>query len=162
MSKELEDQRFRKIKISPKGVELVYETYKNSDVHATVFKSDDEPLESFREALQELKPFIRRILGLPKAYMETIHIRSIGIAYKGAEERMQLTVHGVKDLSDSFRPWNINTPLMAGPDEDEDASDLGPTLNDEEMIAVDNIIREAIQYLMGKRAPKPEQLKLVS
>lgn len=157
-------KKIKKIHIKKKKtgdqINISYEVYEKGDVKTVVFSSEDEPLHSFTQALEDLTDCIAKIFQFSPKYAESLEARGISLSYQGADERMGAVFSAVMTRETSSRPFNLHTPLLLEPSEDGD--DDGPVLSPACLKRIDDLVSEAYDYLDGKRAPKPEQLKLVS
>ena len=155
-----ESRTIKKVKINSKGgVNVVYDIISDGDLQTVVFQSDDEPLQSFYDAMEALKTTVQRICEYTDKYMDTLRVSGLSIFVK--KERRSVTIHAIKDLESAHRPLNIHTPLLDEPNDESEEGDP-MTLIPDDVSRIQHVIAEAEKYLKGKRAPKPEQLSLVS
>lgn len=143
-----------------KLITIGYDIKDRGDVKSTVFKSEDEPLSSFIQSMEALKACMVGIFQFTPKYAENLEVRGVSLSYQGEDERLGVVFSGVMTRDTASRPFNLHTPLLFEPS--EDGENEGPTLSVACLNKIEDLISEAFDYLDGKRAPKPEQLKLVS
>lgn len=113
-----------------------------------VYASSDEPLKTFRSAMQSLQDDVNTLLGWPDDDAGDISVRSISVKYiEGG--RIGLNIGGTKVIAGSRSPFNFVTPYLEQATNKEDAVGM---LSKKIAFKVEKIIEEAVRYVKGERA----------
>lgn len=106
MEHELNSKRiFQKIKFNGKTVTIQFINKKTND--KTLLEADDEPLDTFKDALQELKFYFINIAELSST--DTVEIRALSLSQNNDNEQLAI-ITGLKTLK-TGKKILINTPL---------------------------------------------------
>ncbi len=144
--------KFTKIKYDPaKGVHFEYvNSGRATDQHKTVFKSEDQPLNSFVDALASLREYVCHALQFPTSYMEGMAVTEIKLDWKNGVCTVEVCF--VKALiaeeGGKTRLWKAATPkqrLSA-----DDMEELPYPLR--------ILIQEAQRYIAGERGDQQQSL----
>lgn len=151
---------FNKIKVKGVDVDLSYSQVKGEDIISSTLKKSDDPLESFKEAIQALKPEVITLAELPEEWSKDIVVLGMTLKYGDLQNGNQLkgfTISATRYLETSNSPMNFATPYKEFPNIEDEENELSEVLAAvQEKINV--IIVEAEKYLNGQRAAR--QLKL--
>lgn len=144
--------RFKKIKFNGQKVTLVYEREtKDGGWDEYSLSCSDQPLPSFKDALQSLAQDIREMAELPEDYLTRITVTSVSLSYAGEEEVMGAVITGQMLLYHSVVGLNINTPHKPSAPYGEDA-DPKQLLTEDCVKRIEELIRAAEKYVDGERA----------
>lgn len=111
------------------------------------YASSDEPLRSFRAAMQQLQVDVVEIIGFMKDDAGDITIRAVAIKYK--EGVRGLVIGATKHVKGARIPFNFTTPYLEQAKDGEDhVGFMSKKLN----VKLDVIIAEAVKYIDGERA----------
>lgn len=133
-------------KLTRKDVKI---TYSQGDSQTTI-REIDNPLATFGQAFDALKPLVAVILHLPKDYAnESMRIVAIEIGSKGGARTV--VIHASKSFDDASKQFEIKTPerLLEKATEEGEYS---PVLTDAKCELVWDAIEEARKYVVGERA----------
>lgn len=133
-------------KLTRKDVKI---TYSQGESQTTI-REVDNPLPSFGQSFDALKPLVGVILHLPKDYAnESMRIVAIEIGSKGGAHTV--VIHASKSFDDASKQFEIKTSerLLEEPTEEGEYS---PVLTDAKCQLVYDAIEEARKYVMGERA----------
>ncbi len=135
----------RSIRLKRRAVVITWEN--QGEDHALT--SRDMPLPSFVKAVENLRSLILDILHLPTDYQHGLKPTGLTLAEK--QETQLVSLVATKELNDCNSPFNIATPLrfLSVPQEEGSYS---PPLTEKQCALVDEVIREAKDYVKGKRA----------
>ena len=137
--------KFKTIKVSAKLVSLEYITaVEGGDVHTDVTYPDD-PLPSFKKAMEAMTPFVLDIVSLQESYGQSITVTGLKVKHlDDAKIGLQLICQRALP---SGRVWNFNTPYV------ESGLEETPGLLSADCVkAVQTVINEAEKYLKGERS----------
>lgn len=152
--------RVKKIKVvnTERGATKISANYEkvlpNDDFDEFSFTSSDEPLDSFRAALQAVVPFVLNILDVDNTWDEDL-MTVTGVSFSHAQKKMGVVVIAQKVVSRGGI-FNINTPHFVF-DEEGDAWDK--VIEGYYKLFL-NLQAESLRYIQGDR--KNTQLSLPS
>jgi hypothetical protein len=160
-----------KIKFNKGKIEIEYEKCdRETDSKKTQFCSYDEPLPSFKDALQAMALHAEEICEFPAGFFtapsaetgdgEVIRQkgRVLGVSFSYADKDgiMGASITVLRELITSQAPLVINTPHLAEAEYSEGSSQ--PLLTDDCVRALYALKDEAMKYLNGERAVKQPSL----
>lgn len=157
-----------KIKWDKGKMDITYSQFDcETDVRDISFCSYDDPLDSFKKALQRLAAHVEKICEFPKGYLsgpediEQAPGRVISVSFSySAKDIMAATITVLRDLKGATSPLVINSPNL--PEDQYSASGTQPILPFECVVALNHLKDEAVKYMAGERASKQEELALVA
>lgn len=131
-----------KVRLTRRHVKINY-TNNSAEIELT---EKDNPLPSFKEAIEALGALVLSICHLPLTYAEGMRVSGLTLTAKGL-----VTIQAVKSFEDASGPLNIATPLRFLDLPDEEGT-YSPALTDAQVALVDSVLEEAKQYVLGNRA----------
>ncbi len=126
--------------------------YTNNSTVITLTENEN-PLPSFKSAVEALGPLVLAICHLPDTYDNGLRVSGLTLTAKGL-----VTLQAVKSFDDASGPLNIATPLRFLDLPEEEGSYSEP-LKPEQVALIDTVLEEAKQYVLGKRAQGTLPLK---
>jgi hypothetical protein len=137
--------RITKVRLKQRAVVIEYEN--EGETHSVT--SRDVPLPSFVEAVANLSGLVLDILHFPKDYAEGL--KTTGLTMVEKQETELVCIVATKELPECHSPFNIATPLrfLAHPAEEGSYS---PALSSAQVAAVQAVIAQAKEYVLGRRA----------
>jgi len=120
--------------------------------------SSDQAMPSFGTSMLALKSHVLQMLGLDGEYGLNMAVLSVGIKFKGVDERMGATISCEKYLKGGSKPFTFTTPYRSVAKEivkkgkKATVGSLLDTLTPECVSALKVVQDEALGYLNGKRA----------
>ena len=108
----------------------------------------DNPLKSFYDALDALKPHVCALCELHARDAEKISVTGITCRYSG--EQTNALIVARKVIKKGKRVFNITTPLL--PMYEDEANKSVDHMEEDQAKAVEAVISEATKYLGGERA----------
>lgn len=121
-------------------------------------KCNEPPLESFKDSLKALVPYVVKDLELPDSYATTLKVRGVTFSFGGEFDTMGAVVTSLKTLRNSNAPLVLNTPHKTVEPYNE-GGDESNCLSLGFCSALDDVIEEAIKYVQGNRAQQQLPLK---
>lgn len=110
----------------------------------------EAPLESFNEAMNNLRTVVREMLELPEKWVETVLIKTLSISRTKA---------GTRSVSIAFsrtgktgRTFAAPTPLFRIDSPENEDERIDPELSKKSIELVVIMINEAMRYVAGERA----------
>lgn len=159
--------RFLKIKYSPAKKEddknsysFTYDLIKGHNENGQeikesfVFKSYDEPVQKFKDALQGLCPHLTEYCELPANYASRIKVRGVSITHGDHEDGRKipgLIITGVMQYKKSHGVLVLNTPFKQSEFLTEAGGDESKLLSDECIEVLETLFAEAERYIIGER-----------
>ena len=141
---------FSRIALNTKRVAIDYRGQMENpkDKSATAFTSTQKPKQEFADAFTAFLPIVRKLLGIPAAWFESVLVTAVHIGE--AKGRRTVQVSCMRTIPDTNAPFNFTTPLLWEPaDGDESEGRLvWPKGLDE---ALTKIQAQASAYLSGAR-----------
>ena len=135
----------RKVRLKRRVVLIDYE---NEGEHHTI-SSRDNPLPSFVKSVENLATLVLDLVHLPSDYIHGLSPQGITLVSRQGTELV--AVVATKELNDCSSPFNITTPLrfLSVPEEEGTYS---PPLKDAQVDLINEVVREAKNYVGGQRA----------
>lgn len=115
----------------------------------TTLQSKAEPEPELPKALEALRVDVVRICEFPKEYGGDIEVRSV--AFQHRQGIYSVSIHAVKTLEGSQRPFNISTPLFTQPADGEADGKKG-MIDGAFQERLDAVIKAAEAFRLGHRA----------
>lgn len=141
---------FNRIALNTKRVAIDYRGQMENpkDKSATAFTSTQKPKQEFVDAFSAFMPIVRKLLGLPEKWFESVAITAVHIGEKSQRRTVQVSC--MRTIPDTNAPFNFTTPLLwEQADDDESAGTLTwPKGLDE---ALTKLQAQASQYIAGSR-----------
>lgn len=140
---------FTKIKLTKAEVLLEWVTEegpRRNDQHEHRFRSIEVPHPDFAAAMQAFVGPVLRLLELPAMYGEGLTVTGLSLTHED-ERGTGLVVTCQKQLAGAQAPLIFNTPYLP-----EDGGEHGASLPSEMLVALDEAISQAREFLNGKRA----------
>lgn len=110
----------------------------------------EAPLESFNEAMNNLRTVIREMLELPEKWVDTVMVKTLSISRTKA---------GTRSVSIAFartgktgRTFTAPTPLFRIDSPENEDEKIDPELSKKSIELVVIMINEAMRYVEGERA----------
>ena len=136
----------KSLRMREKEIVIVYdEISKNNNLETHTLTSPDEPLESFRDALQALAYYAEKIAEERDESSEKMEVRGFTISKTSKEEKLTIIVKMPVDTSNS--PKNIPTPGYNLKKEEPANPQFHKDLNDR----VADLLTEVKNYINGHR-----------
>lgn len=135
----------RKVRLKRNVVFIEY--WNDGETHKV--SSPDNPLPSFVKAVENLGILVLDLLHLPSDYIHGLSPQGITLVSRQGTELV--AVVATKELNDCSSPLNITTPLrfLSVPEEEGTYS---PPLKDAQVDLINEVVREAKNYVGGQRA----------
>ncbi len=149
--------RIQKVKYKKGKVEIHY-LYKREDKETElVLRSDEEPIEDFKRALEDLREFVVEICELGNVSLEKIDVTGVSFSWSGEEEAMGATIIAQRSLQYSNAPLNLVTPHKI----ENISGNIDPLqeMNPEMKDALEELIAQAKNYIDGDRRFKQLELE---
>ncbi|NOS85255.1 MAG: hypothetical protein HOP31_08960 [Ignavibacteria bacterium] len=159
--------RFLKIKYKPakkeddkNSFEFTYDLIKGHNENGQeikesfTFKSYDEPVQTFKDALQGLCPYLTGFCELPKDYASKIKVRGISVSYGEHEDGRKIPgviISGVMQYKKSHGVLPINTPFKQSEFLSDSGGDESKLLGDECFEVIETLFHESERYIKGER-----------
>jgi hypothetical protein len=141
-----------KIKSSKGRIFIAYSDKSGTNEDEFTLNCLDEPLDSFRKAMADLKPHVQEWLEIEQPeWCEDLVIK--GVSFSWTDGIMGAVITCEKPLTYAQSPLNLNTPHKPQhPYSDGDDEALEYCLKDECVFALEKLIEEAKKYINGERA----------
>lgn len=148
--------KITKIRQTDAGIEIEHEqhTGKNGVNHITL-NSKDEPKSSFAETMQKLKKVFQDICVMTPEYAADFVIRGVAFKYNPAGNK-SVIISAMRPM-EIGTPLNISAPSRMVDSKDEDAK---TQLEDEYVLLLNAMEKEATDYVNGERSEKQDQMNL--
>lgn len=152
--------KFTKVKFNGDKVEIhaiEEDSYSNSKKSCLI--SEDEPMDSFNDALQSLSEDLAVICEIDIDDDHPVEIRGVTISWDDTKlpgKFYGAVITGLRSLTDCHTPMVINTPWLPSYQYSDDNEN--PQLPWSTITKIEALLDEAKRYWDGKR--KVEQLKL--
>ena len=159
--------RFSKIKYKPakkedekNSYEFTYDLIKGHNENGQeiresfTFKSYDEPVQTFKDALQGLCPYLTGFCELPKDYASKIKVRGISASYGDHDDGRKIPgviISGVMQYKKSHGVLPLNTPFKQSEFLKESGGDESKLLGEECFEVIETLFQEAERYIKGER-----------
>lgn len=138
----------RKVKHDGDTVTIHYTDVRGDYADEIVLESNEQPLQSFRDALQALALEVAEWCELPDEACEDLEIR--GVSYTWKHEVMGATVTALRGLRRCASPLVLNCPHKTV--EPYSGDDVSCCLSGSQVDALRALEREAERYIAGERA----------
>lgn len=130
----------RKVSVKKKGVSVQW-TEGNAIYQ---MECAELPRVELDNALSKLVPIVCKALNLPEIYAQELIITGISMVETDVMQGVIITAKRSISLS---RVFNLNTPILI-----VSSDDHPPDFNREEAALINEIQREAVEYIKGERA----------
>ena len=146
--------RIRRVKYNGQKVTIEYEKEKGKDTEQAdtlLLVSADQPIESFKKALQALSSDVVNICEFQGG---DVDVR--GCSFSWTKDNMGVVITALKPVQVTNAPLVVNTPHMTEKSTSANDADSGGTMPRGMVKKLKTVLMEAERYVSGTRAPQKQ------
>lgn len=142
----------KKVKILTEDTKIEWLTpYKDGGYNSAKINSKNEPSESFKKAVADLKPYLSDLCEMNKEDQKLIKSTGVSLAYKGDDNDMFVTLYGYKNFKNSPGCMTFNSAQKATVKKEGEETATENLLDEKAVAIVKKVIAEAVNFINGER-----------